>query len=73
MDISHSIGEKPLTCPNCNSEDTLERDYTTAFSLNTAAQSGQAPTGQLVRDFIENTKEDIRREKQSLLKEQHDD
>ena len=73
MDISHSIGEKPLTCPRCNSEDTLERDYTVTFSLNKAAQSGKPPTGQIVRDFIENTKEEIRHEKQTLLKEQCDD
>ena len=73
MDISHSIGEKPLTCPRCNSEDTLERDYTVTFSLNKAAQSGKPPTGQIVRDFIENTKEEVRHEKQTLLKEQRDD
>tara|TARA_R110001583_G_scaffold40052_2_gene128219 strand:- start:111 stop:332 length:222 start_codon:yes stop_codon:yes gene_type:complete len=73
MDISHSMDEKPLTCPKCNSEDTLERDYTVAFSLNKRAQFDKPPAGQIVRDFIENTKEELRHEKQTLLKEQCDD
>ena len=73
MDISHPMGEKPSICPNCNSKNTLKRDYTTSFNLNKANTSGQAPVGQIVRDFIEETREDVRQEKNSLLKEKYDD
>ena len=73
MDISHQMGENPLTCPVCNSENTLERDYTTSFSLNKKASKGKAPVGQIVRDFIENTKEEVYREKENLLREKYDD
>ena len=73
MDISHSIGEKPLTCPVCNSEDTLERDYTTSFNLSKKASTGKAPVGQIVRDFIESTKKEVYQEKENLLREKYDD
>ena len=73
MDISHQMEENPLTCPVCNSENTLERDYTTSFSLNKKASKGKAPVGQIVRDFIENTKEEVYREKENLLREKYDD
>ncbi len=57
-------------CPGCKGSDTLRRDYTTEFGtpqLNKPPRD--KPTGQIVRDFIEDTKREVQIEKARLLEE----
>ena len=73
VDTFHLLGEKLTICPLCDKEETLVRDYTASFTLNKKNSEYKQPAGGLVRDYIEQTKQEVQQEKLKLLKEDFDD
>ena len=67
-EIVHSMQEKLKDCAECDTIDTLRR--IPSFNLMIGA-SGQAATGDKVKEFIEDAKEEIKRERRELKKREY--
>tara|TARA_B100001564_G_C20227946_1_gene484724 strand:+ start:279 stop:530 length:252 start_codon:yes stop_codon:yes gene_type:complete len=63
----HSMTFKVKSCRYCESEDIhkIPSDYSTTIKQ----QNSKAPTGSVVKKYIQDTKEDIKRQKQELKTE----
>ena len=72
FDFSHSMNEKHTTCTSCE-EDREELFYRVPSrpQIMVKKDHGQSSTtpGKIVKEFIENSKEDIREYKKELTKE----
>ena len=76
FDVVHSIKEKYFDCIQCDEKcdktGTLKRllSHPIAFKNKKRTNTGQK-TGQVVKEFIMNTKEEIRKEKEILTKTEY--
>jgi len=70
FDVLHSIKERLLDCDKCETKDVLKR-LPFIPMLNRKAESENTPQkpGTIVNQYIEETKEEVRREKERLKKE----
>ncbi len=64
--IAHSIKEKLTDCEGCGSENTLKRIPTMPLVLNKTEGSQKQEVGTLVKEYIEETREDLKQEKREL-------
>lgn len=63
--IHHKVGEIPEACPQCHSENVLERVY--SFSIG---RTVEGKIGNLVKSHIEEAKKELRKEKKELSKKE---
>ena len=68
ISIFHSFSEKATDCGLCSAKESLRRDYSTPFNL-----ASKTKVGEVVRQHIEDTREEIKQEKERLEKECFDD
>ena len=73
VNIFHSFSEKPTDCGLCGVENSLRRDYSTPFNVSYKATNTKKEVGQVVRQHIEEAREEIKREKEESKKEVLDD
>ena len=73
VSIFHSFSEKPTDCELCGVENSLRRDYSTPFNFVNKPIEKKRKVGEVVRQHIEETKEEVRQEKERLEREQFDD
>tara|TARA_R100001463_G_scaffold55956_2_gene107811 strand:+ start:118 stop:372 length:255 start_codon:yes stop_codon:yes gene_type:complete len=66
FEVSHSISEKLTDC-ECGEEDSLKRIPSLPFRFST--KPSKPKVGQMVKEFIEDTKEEIKTSKTEMLKE----
>jgi len=72
-DRRHSIKEKLIDCEECEATGTLVRIPSAPLILKkdtSRGKIGEQP-GKVVKDFISNAKEEIKREKEDLTKREH--
>jgi putative FmdB family regulatory protein len=72
INIFHRFLERPPPCPSCGAEESLKRDYSVPFKSASVVPDCKQPVGQVVRDFIEQAKEEVREEKKVFLEEDFD-
>ena len=65
FEVFHSISDKLTDC-DCGEEGSLKRIPSLPFHVSTK-EGGKKP-GQVVKEFIEDTKEEIRKTKDKMLK-----
>jgi putative FmdB family regulatory protein len=63
VNIFHSFSEKSTDCELCGAENSLKRDYSTPFTSNSASKHKKQRAGQVVDEFIEQTKKEVKEEK----------
>ncbi len=63
VDIFHSFSESPTDCELCGAENSLKRDYSTPFNFGGSTKSAKTKPGQIVNEFIEQTREEVKKEK----------
>ncbi len=66
FEVSHSISEKLTDC-ECGEEGSLKRIPSLPFCVST--KSSKPKAGQMVKEFIEDTKKEIKTSKLEMLKE----
>ena len=71
--VFHSFSDKPTDCELCGAVNSLRRDYSTPFNLSNKVIEKKAKVGQVVRQHIEEAKEEVRQEKERLERERSDD
>ncbi len=70
FEVSHSISEKLTNC-KCGKEGSLKRIPSLPFRVSTKPNKQKA--GEMVKDFIEDTKKEIAASKSEMLKEVDND
>ena len=65
FEVSHSISEKLTDC-ECGEEDSLKRIPSLPFRVSTIENKQKA--GQIVKEFIEDTKKEVQKSKQEMTK-----
>jgi len=73
INIFHSFTEKPTRCELCGVSDSLQRDYSTPFSTSSKLDLNEGRVGQIVEAHIEQTRKEIKKEKEDLKKERFND
>jgi len=73
VDIFHSFSEKPTDCKLCGAENSLRRDYSAPFSIGNKGPKLDKQVGQVVRQHIEEAREEVRQEKEKIEREYFDD
>ena len=68
-EITHSMSEKLSVCGECDMESLVRVPSSFTSSTNKEQQSTDDPPGNLVKEFIENTKTEIKTEKDNMAKE----
>jgi putative FmdB family regulatory protein len=71
FDIRHSIKEKIEECETCKETDTLSRLPPIPLILKKQGRSSQK-AGRLVKNFIEETKHELAKEKDELKQREHE-
>ena len=66
FDVAHSIKEKLTDCPHCEAKSSLKK----FFGEITTIQSKNS--GKIVKAFIEDTKKELKDEKNKLSKQEND-
>ena len=70
VEIFHSFSEKPTDCELCGAEDSLKRDYSAPFNSSRPQMPSKAPRpGHVVKEYIEQTREEVKEEKQRMKRE----
>lgn len=69
FEISHSLNKKLKDCLECEKKDALER--VPFFPIRTKALplEEQKKVGQVVKEYIEDTKEEVKKEKRRMREE----
>ena len=67
FEIVHSIKESLLDCRKCDSKNVLKR---VPFPIR-VEKKGKQKTGDIVKGFIEETKEELDKEKNNLRKKEY--
>lgn len=68
----HSIKEKLTDCEECQAPNTLVRIPSIPLVLKKDTNSGKiGKPGKVVKDFISNAKEDLKKEKEELTKKEY--
>ena len=65
FEVSHSISEKLTDC-ECGEEDSLKRIPSLPFRVS--ATPSEQKTGEIVKEFIEDTKKEVQATKQEMSK-----
>ena len=73
VNIFHSFSDKPTDCGLCGAVGSLQRDYSTPFNVSNKPTSSKPAAGHVVRQHIEEAKEEIKKEKERLEREVVDD
>ena len=73
ISIFHSFSEVVTDCELCGVENSLQKDYSTPFRSGKAKKQSDRPVGEITNDFIEQTREEIKQEKESLKRELFND
>lgn len=73
LNIFHSFSEKPTNCKLCGAEGSLRRDYSTPINVTSNASKPKNKVGEIVRNHIEEAKEEVKAEKERLKREFYDD
>ena len=73
VNIFHSFSDKPTDCGLCGAVGSLQRDYSTPFNVSNKPTGTKAKTGHVVRQHIEEAREEIKKEKERLEREVVDD
>ena len=63
--VHHSIGEKQVDCELCKKKDVLQR-IPSKINLYEKMTSSSAEVGSVVKEYIENTREEIEEIKEKL-------
>ena len=71
--VAHSIKERLTDCEECNSKDVLKRIPSVPLILNKKENNHKQKVGSFVKEYIENAKEDLKQEKEELLKQERKD
>ena len=69
----HSIKEKLKDCEECDSQDTLQRIPTMPLVLTKKKTNEKREVGTLVKNYIEEVREEVKQEKKDLTKQANDD
>lgn len=69
----HSIKEKLKDCDECNSESTLQRIPTIPLVLTKKETNEKKEVGSLVKEYIEDAREDLKQEKKELSNQVYKD
>ena len=68
----HSIKEKLIDCEECQAQNTLVRIPSIPLVLKKDTNNGKiGKPGKVVKDFISNAKEEIKKEKEELTKKEY--
>ena len=70
---NHSIKEKLKDCENCQSADTLQRIPSIPFVIDKGKSEDKRPTGALVKEYIEDVRDELNQEKKDLSSQVYDD
>ncbi len=73
LDIFHSFSDKPTKCKLCGAEGSLQRDYSAPIRVSSNVNLSRQPVGEVVRQHIEEAKEEVREEKIKLQREFEND
>jgi len=65
--------DKPTECPSCGAKSSLERDYTTPINIKSGVATSEREVGEVVRQHIEEAREEIKLEKQRMMRENYND
>ena len=71
--IFHSFSEKATDCDSCGALNSLKRDYTASFNTLAGGIKINKEVGQVVRQHIEEAREEIKQEKEKFEREVFDD
>ena len=71
--IFHSFSEKATDCDFCGALNSLKRDYTASFNTPNKGIKINKEVGQVVRQHIEEAREEIKQEKEKFQREVFDD
>ena len=68
FEISHSIKKNLKKCGVCGSEDSLEKlpSIPIFISQNSSQNRGESRPGEIVEEYIEKNREDLKKEKKRL-------
>jgi len=70
FDILHSIKERLVDCDECGTKETLKRiPFVPMLNKRTEPRPSASKPGAIVNQYIEETKEEVRLEKERLKKE----
>ena len=69
VNIFHSFSEKPTDCELCGATDSLQKDYTTPFNISNKPTAIKSEVGQVVRQHIEEAREEIKQQKEEFTEE----
>ena len=71
--VVHSIKEKLTDCEECDSEQSLKRIPSMPVVLKQTGGQQKQKTGSLVKQYIEDAKDDLEQEKKELRSQTYDD
>ena len=71
LEISHSVKEKLTDCEKCGQKNCLKRLLFKIRYVSDNKKTEPKPPGSMVKKFIEETKEELKQEKQSLEKQEY--
>ena len=63
INIFHSFAEKATDCELCGAENSLQRDFSAPFTFTGKSIEKKSQPGQVVNEFIEQAKEQIKKDK----------
>ena len=69
LEIFHSFSNKPTKCSLCGAEGSLQRDYSTPINVASKTATTGQPVGEVVRQHIEEAREEVKEEKIRLQRE----
>jgi len=71
LEVVHSIKEKLKDCEECDTIESLRR--VPSFNFLRDSHSVSSSTGKKVKDFIEESRDDLKRERRNLQKKEYKD
>jgi len=72
INIFHLFSETATDCELCGVEGSLKRDYSTPFNFGSIKKQKDRQVGQVVNEYIEQTRREVQEEKESLKREKFD-
>jgi len=71
--IVHSIKEKLKDCEECQLADTLQRIPSIPFVIDKLTTAEKRPVGNVVKEYIEDVRDELQQEKRELSNQVYDD
>ena len=70
--VVHGLNERLEKCQSCKKVGNLKKVYTTIRKMKSYKKTeNKAPAGQIVKKFIEETKKEVREEKDKMKSEEY--